>query len=93
MRHASRLALGLLAGVVTLTTTGAALAQSCDDLWYERNAIYKRAGFCFKTPRAISTFGNAGCIYDSEYALPLSQRQRNRIAWIVRMEREMGCRY
>jgi YARHG domain len=91
MRIVTSCVLGLLAGLITLASTGLAHAQSCDDLWYERNAIYKRAGYCFKTPRAISTFGNAGCMYDSEYALPLSQRQRNRIAWIVRMERESGC--
>jgi hypothetical protein len=31
-------------------------------------------------------------MYDSEYRLPLSPGQRERIAWIVRMEREFGCR-
>jgi hypothetical protein len=83
---------GFLTGAVTLGSVGLAYAQSCDGLWYERNAIYKRAGYCFKTSRAISTFGNAGCTYDSEYDLPLTPRQRARIAAIVRMERESGCR-
>lgn len=32
---------------------------SCDELWYARNYIYSEAGFCFKTSRAISTFGKA----------------------------------
>jgi hypothetical protein len=81
-----------LAGVVTMGSVGMARAQSCDELWYERNAIYKRAGFCFKTPRAISTFGNAGCEYDSAGQLPLSRGQRERIARIVRLEQEYGCR-
>lgn len=92
MRVTTSCILGLLAGVITLSSTGLAQAQSCDQLWYERNAIYKRAGYCFKTPRAISTFGNAGCIYDSAEELPLTRGQRNRIAWIVRMERDLGCR-
>jgi hypothetical protein len=92
MRTTTSVVLGILAGTITLASTGLAQAQSCDGLWYERNAIYKRAGYCFKTPRAISTFGNAGCMYDSESELPLSRGQRNRIAWIIRMEREYGCR-
>lgn len=33
---------------------------SCDQLWYERNAIYARHGYCFEQPRAVATFG-AGC--------------------------------
>jgi hypothetical protein len=81
-----------LAGTITMISAGLATAQSCDRLWYERNSTYKSAGYCFKTARAIATFGNAGCIYDSEYRLPLSPGQRERIAWIVRMEREFGCR-
>ena len=69
-----------------------AAAQSCGDLWYRRNSIYKEAGYCFKTARAIQTFGNAGCAYDSEYALPLSPGQRAAINGIVRAERNLGCR-
>jgi hypothetical protein len=37
--------------------SAAAMAQdaadmSCDELWYARNAIYARNGYCFQTPRA-----------------------------------------
>ena len=39
-----------------------AQAQSCGELWYERNSIYKAAGYCSRTQRAISAFGNAGCV-------------------------------
>jgi hypothetical protein len=77
------------------TTLGAALslayAQSCDQLWYERNSYYKDAGYCFKTARAIRTFGNAGCQYDNERGLPLSGNVRARINQIVRQERALGC--
>jgi len=68
-----------------------AYAQSCSDLWVQRNSIYKRAGYCFKTSRAISYFGNAGCLYDDEARLPLSPAERSRIASIVGMERRLGC--
>ncbi len=92
MRLASLPILGAVVGAVMLASTGMAFAQSCGQLWHERNAIYKRAGFCFKTSRAIAAFGNAGCSYDSEYELPLSSNQRARVARIVRLEREFGCR-
>jgi len=66
-------------------------AQSCFDLWVQRNSIYKRAGYCFKTTPAIRHFGNAGCMYDNEAELPLTPGERARIAGIVRMERRFGC--
>ncbi|HZT86653.1 MAG TPA: YARHG domain-containing protein [Stellaceae bacterium] len=81
-----------LAAATTFMSVGASYAQSCDQLWYERNSIYKAAGYCFKTARAIRAFGNAGCMYDVEAALPLSRFQRERIAAIVREERILGCR-
>jgi hypothetical protein len=68
-----------------------AAAQSCEDLWYERNSIYKSAGYCFKTRRAISAFGNAGCIYDRQEDVPLSASERRRVDAIVRQERAYAC--
>ena len=69
-----------------------AFAQSCGELWYERNAIYKDAGYCFKTARGIRAFGNAGCQYDNVNDVPLSANSRARVAEIVRAERAYGCR-
>jgi len=65
---------------------------SCEQLWVERNTIFKARGYCFKTPRAISYFGNAGCQYDDEAAVPLTQGERARIAQITQAERVLGCR-
>ena len=70
-----------------------ALAQGiCQSLWVERNSIYKDAGYCFKTARAINYFGNNGCRYDVEAALPLSYSQRARIQEVLSLERANGCR-
>lgn len=66
-------------------------ASSCDDLWYQRNATFKAAGYCFRSPRGIQTFGNAGCQYDSEADVPLSNRQREQVAQIRATERLLGC--
>jgi hypothetical protein len=65
--------------------------MDCNVLWQERNAIYKDAGYCFKTARAIRVFGNANCRYDSIEEVPLSTSQRRDIADIQRYERSKRC--
>ncbi len=82
-----------LAMMIAAFGAGSAGAQdTCSQLWVARNSIYKAAGYCFKTQRAISYFGNAGCTYDVEAALPLSPDERARINAIVAQERMYGCR-
>jgi len=84
----------LLAGLVAVTSFAFAqnpYRMSCSELWHQRNSIFKDAGYCFKTPRAIRAFGNAGCSYDSEYDLPLSQRDREFVNLLKRVERQKGC--
>ena len=76
---------------------GGGLAQaqyrgmSCGDLYYNRNLIYKNAGFCFRTARAIQTFGNAGCSFDNINEVPLSRADRAAVAAIVAEENYQGC--
>ena len=87
-----------LMGALVAAATGvgfisAASAQSCQELWVERNSYYKDAGYCFKTPRAISYFGNEGCMYDNEARLPLPRGVRARIAEITWLERRNGCNW
>jgi len=84
------------AAAILLASTAGLAAQdytawSCRDLWVERNQIYKDAGYCFSTPRAIRTFGNAGCSYDRQGDVPLSANQRRIIQAIIRAERFNGC--
>jgi len=64
---------------------------SCAALWQARNAIFKAAGYCFKTQRAISQFGNAGCKYDDIQQVPLSNADRNEIGRITSAERLKHC--
>jgi hypothetical protein len=92
----ARIKTGLVAGLLLLGLGCAAKAQgygsySCFELWKERNGIYKQAGYCFKTARAQRYFGNAGCQYDNEAAVPLTSGDRYAIAEIVRVERAKGC--
>jgi hypothetical protein len=36
--------------------------ESCDDLWFTRNAILHSAGYCFGSKLGRAIFGNKGCI-------------------------------
>ncbi|MEQ1577679.1 MAG: YARHG domain-containing protein [Hyphomicrobium sp.] len=65
--------------------------RTCDSLWIERNAMFKGAGYCFQSPRAIKTFGNENCQYDSESDVPLSDNQRDRLRDVRTAERAKGC--
>jgi hypothetical protein len=80
-----------IAALLLLAGATPGLAQSCDEFWYQRNMIYKEAGYCFKTANAIRNFGNAGCKYDNQADVPLSARERAEIAQIQSMERAMRC--
>jgi hypothetical protein len=80
------MAVGSLSG-----TLSPASAQSCEQLWVERNSYYKRNGFCFRTARARNYFGNAGCYIYDQGAVPLSPGERARIGQIVALERAYGC--
>jgi hypothetical protein len=90
MRIVSMAATAGLAVATLAASISLASAQTCESLWYQRNAIYKGAGYCFKTERGRGAFSNAGCAY-GESTVPLSSRQRARIAAIRRQERRLGC--
>ncbi|MGL4395003.1 MAG: YARHG domain-containing protein [Hyphomicrobium sp.] len=66
-------------------------AYSCGELWVMRNQVYKDHGYCFKTSRAISYFGNGGCYVGSEGAVAMSRSERRLISTIRASERRQGC--
>ena len=65
--------------------------HSCDQLWYERNAILWSAGFCFHEPRAVRAFGNAACGYDRIYEVPLTSRDSMFVRLLEQAEAVKGC--
>jgi hypothetical protein len=75
----------------TRSAPSGSASSSCEELWSERNTIFKAAGYCFRTPQAIQAFGNAGCQFDDEADVPLSTRQREQVAQIRATERQLGC--
>lgn len=66
---------------------------NCEFLYQMRNRIYQENGYCFRTPRAIATFGNAGCRYRDEDAVPMNRIERANAATIKRAEAALGCRW
>src|SRR5260370_41728998 len=92
--RAARLWLAGLIGFATVAASGVgpAAAQDasqmgCDGLWYARNSIYARNGYCFQTERAISTFGR-GCFPPYGKVYGPEQRRLNEILYL---ERVKGC--
>jgi hypothetical protein len=86
--------LSMIAAIITVATSVAAssaYAQTCQQLWVERNQYYKNHGYCFKSQRAIEYFGNGGCYVNDENAIALTPAERARIAQIAQQERAMGC--
>ena len=82
--------LAIAASLTALTLAApTASAQSCYDLWYERNAIFANYGYCFSTQLGRDTFGNSGCHARNPR---LSSRDSRRVANIKRQERRRGCR-
>ena len=69
--------------------TSAAVAQSCFDLWYERNSIYDQNGYCFSTDLAQEYFDNDDCWTKRPKFSRAEQRQ---IEAIKEEEDDRGCR-
>ncbi|WP_333824037.1 YARHG domain-containing protein [Pinisolibacter sp.] len=65
---------------------------NCEFLWQMRNSIYQENGYCFKTARGIATFGNDGCRYTSDGAVPMNRIERANVSAIKRAESALGCR-
>jgi hypothetical protein len=64
---------------------------NCEFLYEMRNSIYAAHHYCFHTPRAIATFGNAGCLYRDPNLAPLNAIERDNAAVLLRAEQMKGC--
>ncbi len=64
----------------------------CEQLSDVRNAIYAENRYCFKTPKYISMYGNAGCRYHDPLAVPLNAYERANVRLIREVENGKGCR-
>jgi len=87
--HMMKMGLAAVLGLAAIAVSypRPAAAQSCYALWYERNQIYARNGYCFQTQRAIDVFGR-GCF--PPYGR-LSGWERDRVNQLQYLERANGC--
>ncbi|MEM9247489.1 MAG: DUF4453 domain-containing protein [Pseudomonadota bacterium] len=86
MRRALLFAWALLG--VALATPAAA-QDGCDDLWFTRNLVFDRAGYCFGSALGQATFDNSDCVGKSVALDPASERLVNEVK---RLESVFGCR-
>jgi len=76
-------------GVVAIAGASPAAAQGrCSNLWYQRNEIYARNGYCFNTERGRAAFGR-GCF--PPYGR-LTGWEKRRVAELQDEENYLGCR-
>jgi hypothetical protein len=71
----------------TVVSTNSPATMSCDELWHERNAVYARNGYCFKTQKAITAFGKSCFPPYGE----LQGSEKNRVTEIRIWEQQKGC--
>jgi hypothetical protein len=66
--------------------------QSCEDLWYQRNAIWAAYGYCFTSDRGIAAFGTAGCSRtQSQVQAIMSRDDRTEVERLLAIETAQGC--
>lgn len=76
--------------LVTLLFPGlAAAGDFCDDLWFTRNQIMDRAGYCFGSTLGQTMFDNRDCIGKS---VTLTPDQTHLVNAIRKSEQDFGCK-
>src|SRR5690606_19358983 len=63
--------------------------ETCDELWFTRNLIYDRAGYCFASELGRAVFDNTGCIPGEA---KLSPDAVNTVAVIQQLEQDLDCK-
>jgi hypothetical protein len=64
---------------------------SCQNLWYVRNSIYDRRGYCFKTQDGKDVFDNSDCTVKNAANIPFNTHESNNISRIRTIENQRGC--
>ncbi|MEM8729496.1 MAG: caspase family protein [Pseudomonadota bacterium] len=79
---------GALTGGQTQVAAPVPSGDACFDLWYQRNAIFQRYGYCFQTEKARRYFDISNC---STRAPRLSSSDLSQVETIRAQERSQGC--
>lgn len=60
----------------------------CDELWFTRNLIFDRAGYCFSSELGMATFDNSDCTTKDPQ---LSQKEQSQVAFLKEHETWADC--
>jgi len=82
-----RIALSAL--FAALTMTPALSNDACNELWFTRNLIFDRAGYCFSSPLGQAIFDNSDCTTREPV---LSAQNREIVAWARETEIAWECK-
>lgn len=67
--------------------------ESCDSLWFQRNAIFARNGYCFQSARGQAAFSNVGCLQGVAASdIPMSAADKREVERLLGLERTLQCR-
>ena len=75
--------------LLLLTASPAFASDICNDLWFSRNAVMDRAGYCFGSPLGQAVFDNRDCTGKS---VTISASNQRVVADLQRAERRLGCK-
>lgn len=78
-----------LCAFLCLVAAPAAASDICHDLWFTRNLIMDRAGYCFGSALGQAVFDNSGCVGKS---VALDSRSARLVGQIQTLEAGQGCR-
>lgn len=78
-----------LLSCLCLNATPALSADLCDDLWFTRNLLFDRAGYCFGSTLGQSVFSNADCTTKTPN---LSTADKALVAEVKNSEQLWECR-
>lgn len=74
-------------------TAPAQQADTCEDLWYRRNAIWYKNGYCFTGAKGQRIFGNQGCSRDQAGArAAMTSGERSLVDSLDAREKALGCK-
>lgn len=80
--------LAALGVILTAPLAAAEPDPACDELWFARNQILDRAGYCFSTPLARAVFSRDDCVGED---VPLSAQELALIAELRSVEQLLRC--
>ncbi len=78
----------ILLFLLALTPAPAAAQAYCEELWFTRNLLFDRAGYCFSTALGQSVFDNADC----RGKVVLEGVEADTMRLLLDLENAAGCR-